>query len=177
MHLRNRLAVALVFLLTLSLLPVIAQSPAPGQTPSAPENQNPPPQQPPAGQPPAPAGQQPAPTDDEQRNVPPAPNQPGDTVNVPAHVARYGPTLGLFTLAGSFAYMHLAPLFMNFVTLKHVIKRCDGPMLQEIADLVDKGAIKPTIDKVLPLADVQEAHRYSESNRARGKIVLHVADG
>jgi NADPH:quinone reductase-like Zn-dependent oxidoreductase len=98
------------------------------------------------------------------------------TVNVPAHVKRYGPTLGLFTLAGSFARMHLAPLFMNFVTLKHVIKRCDGEMLQEIADLVDKGAIKPTIDKVLPLADVQEAHRYSESNRARGKIVLHVAD-
>lgn len=98
------------------------------------------------------------------------------TVNVPGHVERHGPTLGLFTLAGSFLWMHLAPLFKNFVILKHVIKRCDGRMLQEIADLVDKGAIKPTIDKVFPLADVQEAHRYSESNRARGKIVLHVAD-
>ena len=85
MHLRNKLTVALVFLLTLSLLPVIAQSPAPGPTPSTPENQNPPAQPPPTGQqPPAPSGQQPAPTDDEQRPVPPAPNQPGDTVNVPA---------------------------------------------------------------------------------------------
>lgn len=80
MHLRNRLAVALVFLLTLSLVPLPAQqpSPAPGQTAPAPDSQNPPQQQPPSGQQPAP-GEDP----ESQQPVPPAPNQPGDTVQVP----------------------------------------------------------------------------------------------
>ncbi len=98
------------------------------------------------------------------------------TINVPAHVKRHGAFLGTLTLAGSFVAMHVKPLVKKNVTLQHVIKRCDGIMLEQIADLVDQGAIKPVIDKVFPLADVQEAHRHSESSHARGKIVLHVAD-
>ena len=98
------------------------------------------------------------------------------TINVPAHVKRHGAFLGTLTLASSFVGMHVKPFVQKNVCLEHVIKRCDGIMLGQIADLVDFGVIKPVIDKVFPLAEVQEAHRYSESNRARGKIVLHVAD-
>jgi len=98
------------------------------------------------------------------------------TINVPAHVERHGPILGTLTLGGAFVKMHLVPLLKKNVTLKHVIKRCDGIMLGQITDLVDRGAIRPIIDKVFPLDLVRDAHRYSESNRARGKIVLHVAD-
>jgi NADPH2:quinone reductase len=39
---------------------------------------------------------------------------------------------------------------------------------------LDSGALKPTIDKVFPFADVVEAHRYMESNRHFGKIVMTV---
>lgn len=98
------------------------------------------------------------------------------TINVPYHVQRHGPVLGTFTLVGSFIKMHTLPFIKKNVHLQHVIKRCDGIMLEQIADLVDLGAIRPIIDKVFPLAEIRDAHRYSESNRARGKIVLHVAN-
>lgn len=98
------------------------------------------------------------------------------TINVPAHVQRHGPLLGTLTLAGAFVKMHAVPLVKKNVTLQHIIKRCDGIMLAQIADLVDRGYIRPIVDKVFPLDLVRDAHRYSESNRARGKIVLHVAD-
>jgi alcohol dehydrogenase len=98
------------------------------------------------------------------------------TINVPAHVSKHGPVLGTLTLAGSFIGMHVKPFLKKNVCLEHVIKRCDGIMLEQIADLVDAGIIRPVIDKVFPLDLIREAHRYSESNRARGKIVLHVTD-
>ncbi len=98
------------------------------------------------------------------------------SINVPYHVNRYGPFLGTFTLAGAFVKLHTIPLVKKNVTLGHVIKRCDGIMLEQIADLVDGGHIRPVIDEIVPLDKVRDAHRYSESNRARGKIVLHVAN-
>lgn len=47
-----------------------------------------------------------------------------------------------------------------------------GVSLREIATMVDRGHLRATIDQVLPLAEIAEAHRISESGRVRGKIVL-----
>ncbi|MFE3191398.1 NADP-dependent oxidoreductase [Nocardia sp. NPDC059240] len=47
-----------------------------------------------------------------------------------------------------------------------------GADLGEIAALVAAGRLRGEIDRVMPLADVVEAHRLSESGRVRGKIVL-----
>ena len=96
------------------------------------------------------------------------------TIDVPAHVERYGAFWSLFTLAGRMVYMHVHPWLKKRIELRHVVKRCDGAQLAEIAKLVDAGAIRPAIDRVLPLGDAAEAHRLSETNRARGKIVLRV---
>lgn len=96
------------------------------------------------------------------------------TVDVPAHVERYGPTLSLLTLGWAMARLHLLPLLKKRIRVRHVIKRCDGQQLGEIAQLVESGAIRPIVERVLPLDAIQEAHRHSESNRARGKIVLSV---
>jgi alcohol dehydrogenase len=96
------------------------------------------------------------------------------TIDVPAHVERYGPFWSLFTLAGRMIYMHVHPWLHKRIKMRHVVKRSDGAQLAEIAKLVEAGAIKPTIDRVLPLGDAAEAHRLSETNRARGKIVLRV---
>lgn len=98
------------------------------------------------------------------------------SINVPQHVQRFGPVLGSLTLAASFVRMHTVPYLSKEVVLQHVIKRCDGVMLEQLADLVDNGELRPVIDKVFPLDLIRDAHRYSESNRARGKIVLHVAN-
>ncbi len=45
---------------------------------------------------------------------------------------------------------------------------------REIARLVESGAITPFVDKVFRLDDVRDALAYSESGRARGKVVIKV---
>lgn len=47
--------------------------------------------------------------------------------------------------------------------------------LQSIAALIDNGQVNVHIDSVFPLEEVKQAHALSESQRARGKIVLQVS--
>ena len=49
-----------------------------------------------------------------------------------------------------------------------------GEQLASIGDLVERGIIKPVIDRVYALADVQAALDHSQSGRAKGKIVVKV---
>ncbi len=44
--------------------------------------------------------------------------------------------------------------------------------LQQIADLMAAGTLRPTVSQALPLAKAQEAHRLSEDGHVRGKLVL-----
>jgi NADPH:quinone reductase-like Zn-dependent oxidoreductase len=46
--------------------------------------------------------------------------------------------------------------------------------LSEMAQLIDSQQLKPIVETVLPLSQVAEAHRLSETGRTRGKIVLQV---
>lgn len=41
-----------------------------------------------------------------------------------------------------------------------------------VADLADRGLLRPTLDRVLPLAEVPDAFRALETKRTRGKIVI-----
>ncbi|MHB1399608.1 MAG: zinc-dependent alcohol dehydrogenase family protein [Trichloromonadaceae bacterium] len=45
---------------------------------------------------------------------------------------------------------------------------------QYIYDGLKSGALKPHIDRTFPLSAIVEAHRYMESNRQKGKIVIKV---
>ena len=98
------------------------------------------------------------------------------TVDLPKYVAKYGPVLSLFAVAAMMLWVHLLPFVKKGIRVRHVIKRCDGEQLGKITELVEQGAIKPVIDRVLPLDEIRAAHAHSESHHARGKIVLHVAD-
>jgi alcohol dehydrogenase len=49
-----------------------------------------------------------------------------------------------------------------------------GEQLREIADLVDRGAIKPVIDREFPFEQLPAALGHLETGRARGKVVLKV---
>ncbi|MGB1237951.1 MAG: NADP-dependent oxidoreductase [Pseudomonadales bacterium] len=51
----------------------------------------------------------------------------------------------------------------------------DAQDLRKIAQLIDSGQVKVIIDKVFPLAQAAQAHAWSESKRATGKIVLEVS--
>ena len=52
--------------------------------------------------------------------------------------------------------------------------RADGAQLQQITRLVDAGAIRPVVDRVLPFAHTNDALAYVEAGRARGKVVVKV---
>nr|WP_240377180.1 NADP-dependent oxidoreductase [Bacillus piscicola] len=63
---------------------------------------------------------------------------------------------------------------VHAVKTYHVSMGRDGDTLAKIAELLENGKIRPVVEKVLDLSDVQEAHRISETRHARGKIVLKV---
>jgi len=59
--------------------------------------------------------------------------------------------------------------------------RCEyasaGPnahILNELRSLIEMGQLRPVIDKVFRLEDAKQAQNYSQSGKARGKIVLEV---
>ncbi|MEH2558239.1 NADPH:quinone reductase-like Zn-dependent oxidoreductase [Bradyrhizobium algeriense] len=45
---------------------------------------------------------------------------------------------------------------------------------QEIAGLVDRGAIRPVVDREFAFEQLPDALTYLEAGRARGKVVLRV---
>lgn len=54
--------------------------------------------------------------------------------------------------------------------------RAEGQQLREIAKLIDAGIIRPVVDKVFPFEQTPEALAYVETGRAKGKVVVRVAD-
>jgi NADPH:quinone reductase-like Zn-dependent oxidoreductase len=60
---------------------------------------------------------------------------------------------------------------------EYLFMRPNGGQLDQIAQLVEGGAIKPLVDKVFALEQVREALAYSESGRATGKVVIKASQG
>ena len=56
-----------------------------------------------------------------------------------------------------------------------LLARLDQDDLGTLAELMQAGEVTPVIDRHYPLAEVPEAIRYSESGRARGKIIIDVS--
>jgi alcohol dehydrogenase len=52
--------------------------------------------------------------------------------------------------------------------------RADGTALHDIAGLVERGAIRPVVDKVFPFESTNEAMTHVESGRAKGKVVVRI---
>jgi NADPH:quinone reductase-like Zn-dependent oxidoreductase len=50
--------------------------------------------------------------------------------------------------------------------------RADGKQLTEITSLIEKGIMRPVVDRVFPFAATKEAMAYVEAGRARGKVVV-----
>ncbi|KYG65708.1 NADPH:quinone reductase [Bdellovibrio bacteriovorus] len=59
---------------------------------------------------------------------------------------------------------------------RFIFMKSNGEQLMQISNLIMQGKIKPTVDRVFSLKDCQEAIEYSESGRARGKIVIQVSE-
>lgn len=48
--------------------------------------------------------------------------------------------------------------------------------IQHVLPLFRSGALRPLVDRVFPIADAGEAHRYIEANRNFGKVVLQIGE-
>ena len=52
----------------------------------------------------------------------------------------------------------------------------NGEKLDDLRELIEAGKVKSVVDKVYPLSQVVEAHRYYESGQNKGKIGITVQD-
>jgi NADPH:quinone reductase-like Zn-dependent oxidoreductase len=50
--------------------------------------------------------------------------------------------------------------------------RADGKQLRHLSALVERGELKPHVDKMFPFAQTREALAYAESGKASGKVVV-----
>ena len=68
----------------------------------------------------------------------------------------------------------MAQLYAPFVNqeLEFMIAEFNIADLDKLAELVQSGQVKPVIDRRYSLSEVPDAIRYSESGRARGKILI-----
>lgn len=96
------------------------------------------------------------------------------TAGLPEYTKRHGPALGLLAFGVKLLGLMLRARLVHGVRLRMVTRRASAANLAALAALVDQGVIRPVIDRVFPLAGTADAHRYLETGRARGKVVLAV---
>ena len=94
---------------------------------------------------------------------------------IPEAVKKHGPYAGVARALAAQAAFIAGAWWRRRVAVKMVVRPTSGAMLQELADVVQSGAVTPVVDAVLSLEEIVEAHRRVESGRTRGKIVIRVA--
>ncbi|SYX82132.1 NADP-dependent oxidoreductase [Paenibacillus alvei] len=62
----------------------------------------------------------------------------------------------------------------HHVQYSFLFMKPSGDQLRIIANLIESGKINPIIDSVFPFEDAQKAMEYSESGRAKGKIIVKI---
>ncbi len=60
------------------------------------------------------------------------------------------------------------------VNYSFLFMSAEGSQLTELAGLIEKGIIRPVIDKVFSFTQIPEAISYVESGRAVGKVVVDI---
>lgn len=60
------------------------------------------------------------------------------------------------------------------VSFSFLFMRANGQQLSQITTLIEGGHIKPTLDKVFPFEQVNDAIAYVETGRAKGKVVIKI---
>jgi NADPH:quinone reductase-like Zn-dependent oxidoreductase len=56
----------------------------------------------------------------------------------------------------------------------YALRQVDSASLQNLAELVDKGALKPQIHREFPLEQPREACAYLEQDHPKGKVVMGI---
>lgn len=93
---------------------------------------------------------------------------------IPEAAKRFGPTLAIVVVALKMLGFMIESLLLHGVRTSWIVRPSDGAVLTKIAALVEEGKVRPVIDRMFALEEIVAAHEYSESGRARGKIVIDV---
>lgn len=86
-------------------------------------------------------------------------------------LAKGGRLVTCGTTAGSEVTLDLRPVFFKSLSILGSTMGSRGTV-RRILELADQGRLRPVIDRVLPLAEVQQAHRLLAERAQFGKIVL-----
>jgi NADPH:quinone reductase-like Zn-dependent oxidoreductase len=78
------------------------------------------------------------------------------------------------TIPSARIFKDVARSFVRRKRAKLVIVKSKRDQLDWLTQQIDAGRLRVVVDRSFPLADVAEAHRYMETKRARGKVVLSV---
>jgi NADPH:quinone reductase-like Zn-dependent oxidoreductase len=93
------------------------------------------------------------------------------TTGLPALSKKYGPYLGAAATGIGMAGFWLGGKLRG-VDAANVVRVADRGILDDLADRVRAGSLKPVLDRSFPLEEIAEAHRYGETGRIRGKVVI-----
>lgn len=120
-------------------------------------------------------------------------SQDGKTLAKSLNVLKQGGRL--ISISGppdpDFAAEHSYPGFLRFVMrllsmgirrksrrrdvrYSFLFMKANGAQLREITRFIERGAIRPVIDRTFPFSSTNEALSYVESGRAKGKVVIKV---
>ncbi len=69
---------------------------------------------------------------------------------------------------------NLEQAYLKNISLHFVFVQSNRKKLDIMANLIERGQLKPVIDSVLPLSQVIDAHKKLEAGGVRGKIVLRI---
>jgi NADPH:quinone reductase-like Zn-dependent oxidoreductase len=61
------------------------------------------------------------------------------------------------------------------VTFSFLFMRANGDQLSQITSLIDRGAIRPVVERVFPFESTKDALDFVERGRAKGKVVVKVS--
>ncbi len=75
----------------------------------------------------------------------------------------------------SFFLTSVLPPFVGGRRSTYVSVRPSGPDLRDLTHLVKEQKVVPLIDRVFSMEEIAEAHAYSETGHARGKILIKIA--
>jgi len=78
------------------------------------------------------------------------------------------------TIPSSRIFKDVARTFVRRKRAKLVIVKSRREQLDWLRQQIDAGSMRVVVDRSFPLDEAPEAHRYMETKRARGKVILEV---